>query len=252
MSQNWNAADYDRGHSYVWTLAADLIEVLDPKPGERILDLGSGTGHLAAEIAARGARVVGMDASAEMVARARENYPRIEFLVGNAADFRLDEPVDAVFSNATLHWVKDLQGAASSMARALRDGGRLVVEFGGAGNVRTIMEGIAVGLKEVGGPAFEAVSPWHYPSIAEFAGILERAGVEVTFAQLFDRPTLVEAGLRSWVELYGTVFLNAVAAGKQEAFLRAVEEYARPGLLKEGKWVADYRRLRVVGRKLSR
>jgi trans-aconitate methyltransferase len=246
MSNNWDANHYDAAHSYVWTLAADLVELLAPQANERILDLGCGTGHLTTKIAERGASVVGIDASVEMVRQARENYPAIEFRVGDATTFDVDAPFDAVFSNATLHWVKDAHAAAERIARALRPGGRLVAEFGGAGNVRDVCRAIAAGLAAVGAPAFDPLSPWYFPGIAEYSAVLEGAGLEVTFATLFERPTVVEAGLRSWVEMYGTTFLNAVGEAKREPFLEAVENTGRPTLFKEGKWVTDYRRLRVV------
>jgi trans-aconitate 2-methyltransferase len=247
----WNAGEYDSRHSYVWTLAADLIELLAPRAGERIVDLGCGTGHLTAQIAERGAEVMGVDASAEMVRQARENYPGIDFRVGDARTFSVDEPVDAVFSNATLHWVKDAAAAAGRIVLALRPGGRFVAEFGGAGNVREVSRAIANGLAVVGAPAFEEISPWFYPSVGQYATILEAAGLEVTFATLFDRPTVIEAGLRSWVQMYGWVFLNAVAAERREEFLGGVEEAGRAVLFKEGKWMADYRRLRIVARRVS-
>jgi trans-aconitate methyltransferase len=246
MPTTWNANNYDTAHSYVWTLAADLIDLLAPKAGERILDIGSGTGHLTSQIAQRGATVTGIDSSPEMVARAKENYPDLDFRVASATDFAFEEKFDAIFSNATLHWVKDAQSAANSIRRALRPGGRFVAEFGGAANVRTIMTAIANALKTVGAPTFEELSPWFYPSIAEYSAILEKAGLELTFAQLFDRPTLIEAGLRSWLELYGTQFLTAIAPDKREAFLTAVEDTTRPKLFKEGQWIADYRRLRIL------
>jgi trans-aconitate methyltransferase len=248
MSNTWDANHYDAAHSYVWTLAADLIELLAPRAGERVLDLGCGTGHLTAKIAGRGASVVGIDASAEMVRQARANYPGLEFRVGDATSFEVEKPVDAVFSNATLHWVTDAGAAAGRIARALRPGGRFVAEFGGAGNVREVSRAIAAGLVAVGAPAFETLSPWYFPGIAEYAAVLEGAGLEVTFATLFDRPTVVEAGLRSWVEMYGTMFLEAVGEAKREAFLGAVEAAGRGALFKEGRWVADYRRLRVLAR----
>ncbi len=246
MPTTWNANNYDTAHSYVWTLAADLIDLLAPKPGERILDIGSGTGHLTSQIAQRGATVIGIDASPEMVARSQANYPDLDFRVASATDFAFEEKFDAIFSNATLHWVKNAQSAADSIRRALRPGGRFVAEFGGAGNVRTIMDAIATSLKTIGAPSFEELFPWFYPSIAQYSTILDRAGLELTFAQLFDRPTLVEAGLRSWLELYGTQFITAIPPEKRETFLTTVEETARPKLFKEGKWIADYRRLRIV------
>jgi trans-aconitate methyltransferase len=252
MSDAWNANQYDQAHSYVWTLAADLIDLLAPQAGERIVDLGCGTGHLTAQIAQRGAAVIGIDASAEMVRQARENYPDLEFRVADATTFSPDAPVDALFSNATLHWVKNATAAAERIALALRPGGRFVAEFGGAGNVREVSRAIANGLAAVGAPGFEEISPWFYPSIAQYATILEAAGLEVMFATLFDRPTVIEAGLRSWVQMYGWAFLDAVATEKREEFLNRVEEAGRTALFKEGKWMADYRRLRIVARRLSR
>jgi trans-aconitate methyltransferase len=251
MSDAWDANHYDRAHSYVWTLAADLLDLLAPQAGERIVDLGCGTGHLTAKIAERGAAVIGIDASAEMLRQARENYPRLDFRVGDATSFLLDAPVDAVFSNATLHWVKDAVAAAGRIVLALRPGGRFVAEFGGAGNVGEVSRAIASGLAAVGAPAFEELSPWFYPSVAQYSAILEAAGLEVTFATLFDRPTVIEAGLRSWVEMYGWAFLVAVAADKRAEFLDRVEGAGRPALFKDGKWMADYRRLRIVAGRIS-
>src|SRR5690348_1844747 len=232
MSGTWDANHYDRSHSYVWTLAADLIEVLAPRAGERIVDLGCGTGHLTAKIAERGAMVIGIDASAEMVRQARENYPALDFRIGDARTFSLALPVDGIFSNATLHWVRDAAAAAGRIALALRPGGRFVAEFGGAGNVREVSRAIASGLGAVAAPAFDEISPWFYPGIAQYSAILETAGLEVTFATLFDRPTVIEAGLRSWVEMYGGAFLNAVPAEKREELLSRVEDAGRAALYK--------------------
>jgi len=246
MTNTWDAKDYDSAHSYVWRLGEGVVELLAPRAGERVLDVGCGTGHLTARIAESGAIVEGIDASAEMVAAARANYPALAFRVADATTFEVERPVDAVFSNATLHWVRDADAVAGRIARALRRGGRFVAEFGGAGNAREVSRAIAAGLAAVGAPAFETLSPWYFPTIAAYAGVLERAGLEVTFATLFDRPTTVEAGIRSWVEMYGGMFLGAVGAGRREDFLAAVEEAGRGTLFREGKWVVDYRRIRVV------
>ena len=105
-TQTWDAGLYDDKHAFVWKHGASLVELLAPRAGERILDLGCGTGHLSAAIAAVGAMVVGLDQSAEMLEQARAAYPQMKFLVGDAREFAFDEPFDAVFSNATLHWVR--------------------------------------------------------------------------------------------------------------------------------------------------
>ena len=249
MPKTWDASAYDHGHSYVWKKAADLVDLLDPGPGERVLDVGCGTGHLTAQIAARGATVVGMDASAEMIARAREEHPAIEFLVGDVTNFTAPEPFDAVFSNATLHWVRRAEEAVRRIAAALRPGGRFVAEFGGRGNVRRVRDAIAAGLSAAGAPSLAELEPWYFPSVAEYASLLERLGLEVTFATLFDRPTEVEGGMRAWVAMFGTTFRDAVPADKRETFFAAAEDAAR-GLHRDGKWFADYRRLRVAARRL--
>src|ERR1700742_1027206 len=113
--KKWDASRYEGGYSFVWKHGADVIEWLAPQAGERILDLGCGTGHLTAQIAARGAEVVGIDRSPEMIATARRHYPNLQFEIADGESFRFDEPFDAVFSNAAIHWMSDQQAVASSI-----------------------------------------------------------------------------------------------------------------------------------------
>jgi len=250
-SKTWNAALYQSRHAFVYEFGKGLIELLDPRPGERVLDLGSGTGQLAGAIAARGAEVIGLDRSAKMVAQARANFPGIRFDEADARSFTLDEPVDAVFSNAVLHWVKPAGGAVDCVWTVLKPGGRFVAEFGGHGNVRVICSAIRGAMEESGCGSYEALDPWYYPTIAQYAGELERRGFDVTFATLFDRPTALEGeeGMRNWVRMFGGAFLNAVRPDEHERFLQRVERRMRPALHRDGKWHADYRRLRVVAYK---
>jgi SAM-dependent methyltransferase len=149
----WNAEQYEGGHSYVWQFGGRLVELLAPRAGQRILDLGCGTGQLTAEIAAAGAEVVGLDSSPEMLGQARQNYPHLKFVLADATSFRLDQDFDAVFSNAALHWVKNAEAAVRSIASALRPGGRFVAEFGGAGNIVQILAAAAPPLPRRDGAA---------------------------------------------------------------------------------------------------
>src|ERR1700688_4560856 len=103
-SAEWDAKLYDAKHDFVWKYGSDVVSLLDPQVGERILDLGCGTGHLTAQIAESGAEVMGVDRSAEMVAAAQAAYPKLRFEVFDARKLIFDEKFDAVFSNATLHW----------------------------------------------------------------------------------------------------------------------------------------------------
>ena len=148
MTASWDAKQYQQRHSYVFEYGQAVLDLLAAQPGERILDLGCGSGQLTAAIAGAGASVLGLDSSPEMLAEARVQYPDIEFRLGDAAEFTLESPMDAVFSNAVLHWVKNADGAAGSISRALKPGGRFVAEFGGHGNVQSILGA----LREVFGP----------------------------------------------------------------------------------------------------
>ena len=243
---SWDAGLYEERHAFVWKHGASLVELLSPQPGERIFDLGCGTGHLTARIAESGARVVGLDASEEMLAQARATYPHLEFRVADAREFTVESAFSAVFSNATLHWVRPAEAAIRRIRAALEPGGRFVAEFGGRGNVRLISQATQAALERLGLPIPEF--PWYFPGIAEYATLLEAEGLEVRFATLFDRPTPLEGeqGLRHWIRMFGGRFLNTVPPARQEAFFSQVEEIARPDLFQGGTWVADYRRLRVV------
>jgi trans-aconitate 2-methyltransferase len=245
----WDTGLYDDKHSFVWKYGASLIDLLRPRASERVLDLGCGTGHLTARIAEAGAKVVGIDASPEMIAEARRLFPNIVFEVADARDFAFDEPFDAVFSNAVLHWVKPPEEAVACVRRALGPGGRFVAEFGGRGNVTAIVGALDTASRAIGLGAWE--HPWYYPSIGEYAPLLERAGLEVNDSALFDRPTPLEGtdGLRHWVEMFARDLVARVPAEAREPFFRHVEEAARPRLHRDGTWFADYRRLRVVARR---
>lgn len=237
---NWNATGYQQQYSYVWQHGESLLAQLNPQAGDRILDLGCGTGQLTAQIAASGADVMGIDCDRAMIAQAQANYPQLAFQVADATSFQLSEPVDAVFSNAVLHWVKDAAAAAGCIAEALKPGGRLVAELGGQGNVNAILSA----LQQVSGR--ENLSPWYFPSVGEYAAVLEKAGLEVVYASLFERPTpLGEAGVAGWLTMFGQRFFADLSTAEWQGIVTAVES-AVPQLYQAGEWIADYRRLRVA------
>ncbi len=246
---HWNAELYDGKHAYVFGYGAQVVELLAPQPGERIIDLGCGTGHLTAAIAEAGSQVLGLDHSAEMIAKARANYPQLRFEVCDARDFSVDEPQDAVFSNAALHWVLEADRVVARVAAALRPGGRFVAEFGGKGNVRQIIGAVGAVLKEMGIAPGPVDGLWYFPSIAEYSQLLERHGLEVTWAALMDRPTTLEdgeAGLRNWLKMFAEQVLAAVPSARLEKFFSRMESRLRVQLYGNGAWHADYRRIRVV------
>lgn len=247
-SQYWDPELYQSLHSWAWQYGRDLLQFLDPKPTERVLDVGCGTGQLTADIAERGAAVVGVDSSPDMIETARKNFPQLQFELCDAAAMSYEQEFDAVFSNAAMHWVTNQQGAISCIARALKPGGRIVFEMGGRGNIRHIWESSMQALRELGVRDPEQWSPWCYPSIGEYAGLLESHGLNVEFAVLFKRSTPLEGehGLATWLIMFGKFMLEKLRVEQQEQFLQRVQQLAKPHIYQHGTWVADYRRLRMM------
>jgi len=250
---DWNATLYEQRHSFVWKRGEDLIELLSPEPGERILDVGCGTGRLAAQIAATGAHVTGLDLSAAMLEQARLACPRGEFMEGDLLEFRPAEPFDGIFSNAALHWIKPPERAAERQFAALKPGGRLVAELGGTGNVASLVRAANESLTEMGFVREPGEMPWYFPSIGEYALVLERAGFEVVYAILFDRLTPLEGGengLRDWLEVFGAPLARGGEEWKASLFNRMAEKL-KPQLFDQtsGEWRVDYRRLRIAARR---
>jgi len=244
---DWDSAAYDGSHSFVYEYGSDVVDLLDPHPDERILDLGCGTGHLTDRIAESGSEVVGLDRDGEMIATARASYPDLEFRRGDARDFAVEEPFDAVFSNAALHWIDDQDAVIRSVADALRPGGRFVAELGGAGNVAAIVDAVAA---ELAARGYEPpTDPWYFPTVGEHATVLEAHGFEVRYATLFDRPTELDDGddgLAAWLGMFGDRLLGSVPEERQSDVIAGVEDRLRDDLYDDGTWTADYRRLRFV------
>ena len=248
----WNASLYDDKHSFVWKMAAGVLELLAPKPGEKILDVGCGTGHLTAQISEAGTEVLGVDRSPEMIRQAKEKYPALRFEVMNATQIVTPGPFDAVFSNATLHWIKEPERVITGIAKALRPAGRFVAEFGGKGNTALFLQAVRASWTKLQLPA-PCPNPWYYPSLVEYADLLERHGFEVTYALLFDRPTPLEdgeRGLRNWLDMFGASFVQNLSDPQKAALRDEIEAQARPKLFHSDKWVMDYRRLRIVAHKV--
>ncbi len=252
MATQWNPALYQASHSFVWEYGRELVELLVPQAGERILDVGCGTGQLTAEMANSGAQMVGIDNSPTMIAEARRNFPGLRFELLDVLSMPYADEFDAVFSNATLHWVREAGTAVAGIVRALKPGGRFVAELGGRGNVQSLLDAAFRALESLGVLEPEILNPWYFPSVGEYTALLESHSLEVTYAVLFDRLTPLEGGARGlsdWVAMFGSCLSGTLDERQREEFLPLVERYAAPALLRDGTWHADYRRLRVVGRK---
>lgn len=243
----WDAALYTAKHSFVYEYGRELVALLAPQRGERILDIGCGSGQLTGAIADSGARVTGLDNSASMIDTARREYPDLSFVLADAKEFSFDEPFDAVFSNAALHWVKPPEKVIECVAKCLRPGGRFVAEFGGKGNVRLIFDAAEAAGREL--TRREVRNLNYFPSVAEYSTILESRSLEVPQAWLFDRPTKLEDaenGLRNWLTMFGEKTFGAMPEDIRSQWIERTQEIARTSLFRDGSWYADYRRLRVI------
>ena len=249
----WNANLYDDKHDFVSKYGEDVVRLLAPQNGERILDLGCGTGHLAHLIARAGARVTGVDNSPAMIERAQAMYPDLDFKVMSATDLHFETPFDAVFSNATLHWVLDKENAVEKVAQALKPGGRFVLEMGGKGNVEEIVVATRKVLTRHGYYSNAAIQLWYFPSLSEYTTLLEKKGFRVRFAAHFDRPTPLrdtENGIKEFVRMFGNAFFNDIPESEIDTVLTEIQDLVRPTNYRNGSWYGNYKRLRIAATKL--
>jgi SAM-dependent methyltransferase len=254
-ASTWSPADYASNAAFVPALGAAAAELLAPRPGELILDLGCGDGVLTLSLMAAGARVIGLDASAEMVEAARARG--VDAFVADAQALDLDEQAerfgqfDAVFSNAALHWMLDPDAVAAGVAKILKPGGRFVGEMGGEGNLAAMRQGIRDELNARGYPV-PAQDPQWYPGVEEFVRLYGCAGFTAIQAHLIPRPTPLPTGVAGWVRTFRAGWLDVaqVPEGERAEVAAAVEARLEPVLRRaDGSWVADYVRLRFSMRK---
>jgi trans-aconitate methyltransferase len=247
MTQNWDPATYARNARFVSDLGSSVLELLAPRPGERILDLGCGDGVLTKKLADLGCDVIGVDSSDAQVDAAR-NLGLTAYVM-NAEELRFQEEFDAVFSNAVLHWIKRADPMISAVYRALKPRGRFVAECGGYGCINKIRTALVEGLNTRGIDG-EAYVPWYYPTPADYASRLERAGFRVDNIVLIPRPTPLPGDIIPFIETFGQSFLNALPLEERPAYLQEVRAVLKPQLRNaDGVWIADYTRLRFAATK---
>ncbi|MDB5285188.1 MAG: methyltransferase type 11 [Mucilaginibacter sp.] len=245
----WNAELYDQKHAFVYQFGENVLEVLDAKPGEHILDIGCGTGYLTQQIQNAGAIVKGTDYSANMIAQAKANYPGVNFEVTDAANFDEAGKYDAVFSNAALHWIKNQDGMMQSVYKSLKPGGRFVAEMGGKGNVAKLIAATKQVLNQRGYHEQAKTQVWYFPSLGEYASRLEKHGFRVTFASHFDRKTPLQdgdEGVAKWITMFAPLYLVGIPKEEKEQMLAEVTALLEPEYNENGQWYADYKRLRFI------
>jgi SAM-dependent methyltransferase len=243
--QSWSAASYDEHARFVSDLADGVIDWLQAQPGERILDLGCGDGVLTAELAAKGAEMVGVDASDDFVRTCRARGLDVHLMDGEAITF--DTEFDAVFSNAALHWMTRPEKVIAGVAKALKPNGRFVAEFGGHGNVAAITTALeAIAIRH--GRDRRLAHPWFFPSAETYRGLLEAQGFAVARIALIPRPTPLRTGMGAWLRLFNSPFFRQFE--DFDAAVKEAEELLKFALCDaQGNWTADYVRLRVEAHK---
>lgn len=245
--QRWDPDRYARNARFVADFGAPVAELLAPRPGERVLDLGCGDGPLTLELVQAGAEVVGADGSAEQVAAAKARG--LDARVADGQTLEFDAEFDAVFSNAALHWMKDADAVIDGVWRALRPGGRFVAEMGAGENVGSIRSAVHAALRTRAVDPWP-LDPWYFPSEAEYRAKLEARGFEVRRMELFARPTPLPGDIDGWLETFAESFLNALGPADRPAFVAEVREALAPRLCDaDGAWTADYVRLRFAAHK---
>jgi SAM-dependent methyltransferase len=254
-SSRWSAADYASNAGFVPKLGAPAVALLDPQAGEFILDLGCGDGQLTLQIMAAGARVIGLDASQDMVEAARKRG--VDAFVADAQALDLDRQAsrfghfDAAFSNAALHWMLDPDAVACGVFSMLKPGGRFVGEMGGIGNLAALRGALREELI-ARGYTVPAEDPQWYPAPEEFARLYACAGFTQIEAQLIPRPTPLPAGVTAWVTTFraGMLDVAGVPQSVRPSLAAAVEQRLGTRLRQpDGSWIADYVRLRFKMRK---
>ena len=247
--EKWDTKLYNEKYSFVYDYGKSLIKLLDPKKNDRILDLGCGSGQLTFKINELSKKTIGIDKSVEMIADAKLRYEKVDFQVCDAENFRFKNKFDSIFSNATLHWIKNYKNVIKCMYDNLKFNGKIVLEFGGKNNVKTIINQLRKSLKKRGYLKQSNIELWYFPSVEEYSKELESFGFKVVLAESFDRKTELvnqQNGIKDWISMFANSFFIDVNLTHIEEIKSEVQENIKAKCFINGKWFADYKRIRFV------
>ncbi len=245
--QNWDPQSYEKHARFVSDLGAPVVQLLKVQAGERVLDLGCGDGVLSKKLEDMGCELVGVDASPAFVAAARKLG--LEVMEQSAYEIDFREEFDAVFSNAALHWMKDADRVIKNVFRALRAGGRFVAECGGHKCCLRIQTALIAELEKRGHDGW-AANPWYFPTVQDYGSRLAKAGFETRYIEIIPRPTPLPGDILGWLHTFAGSFSAVLPPGERHAYLEDVRSRVEPALCdSQGRWTADYTRLRFAAHK---
>ncbi|MCH3963889.1 MAG: methyltransferase domain-containing protein [Clostridium sp.] len=242
----WNSKLYDSKHDFVAEYGKDLLEFIQDDRTQKILDLGCGTGVLTAEIAKLCDYVLGIDSSSEMIEKARQAYPNLDFQVMDALEIPCEQKWDVVFSNAVFHWISNHDLLLRKIKDSLKSPGKLICEFGAYGNIKIIEQGFSAVLQDMG---ITYNSRFTFPTVDTFSQLLIKNGFSIKKIYDFDRPTPLKngnKGLYNWAMQFFEADLERFSASEQNLILKNLMAKVRDELWNGTCWIADYRRLRVI------
>ena len=235
-------ADLLKMSSMLTDMGPPVLALLAPKAGERILDLGCGSGVWAEEMMKRGCEVVGVDTNPRAVEAAKARG--VDARLINAESLAFNAEFDAVFSNASLHWMRHQGRVIACVARALKSGGRFVGECGEQSNVKTVVDAVTVAL-EKRGIEVDNLHPWVFVTKQDATALLEAGGFDVRSVEVIERPTVLPGTIAQWLSVFATNYLSCLHPKEREVFLDEVTALCKPKLLRpDGRWFVDYVRLR--------
>lgn len=252
MNIKWNAGNYKNQFSFVSQYGEDVISLITAKEKSFVIDLGCGNGALTQKLTEKGYKVIGIDASEDMISLAKSEYPNLNFRPEDALSFKLPQKADVIFSNAVFHWIdKDNQEKLiENISHNLNYGGELVCEFGGYGCGEMVHSTLE---KCFNKRNLEYHHPFYFPTIGEYAPILEKYGLQTEYATLFERPTVQKSddGLREWINMFVKKPFEGIDDNVKSDILDETNDILKNSLFIDGKWYIDYVRIRIRARKIN-
>ena len=242
----WNAVLYDNKHDFVAEYGKGLLEFVPENKNQSILDLGCGTGTLTSQLFKFADTIIGVDSSASMIAKAKEQYSDIQFVVCDALDLPFEKQFDVVFSNAVFHWIADHNTLLNQVHKVLKPNGLLVCEFGANGNIATIENAFKSACRDF---QYKYTPRFNFPTTGDFSDLLKKNNFVIDKIYDYNRPTPLkdnERGLANWMKQFFSADLERMSEKVQNEIIKKVEQLTKQSLWNGNEWIADYRRLRAI------